>query len=275
MRRVRERDVEAPRRGPRAERSQPRPHRDDLPGSPGAPVRRADDVVGDPRVGEQLERLREVARRDRHLVPSLLEQPDQRPEEGHVRRVRHVDPDPHQRDYPSAAAIRFAYGYEAAGGVLRGRRAAELLPGGGAARRHPARRLACRCGRSRSGSAPSCSTARADGSSRPRPACASSAGAQRLLQLEEQMLDEVASDSGGLAHGRALDRRLDRPRRRRRARPPLRVPAPAPGACTSRSRCTTPRRSSTSSPTAGSSSASSAPPAAIAASASSRSSATR
>jgi hypothetical protein len=28
-------------------------------------------------------------------VPPGLEQPDQRPEERHVRRVRHVDPDPH------------------------------------------------------------------------------------------------------------------------------------------------------------------------------------
>ena len=49
-------------------------------------------------------------------------------------------------------------------------------------------------------------------------------GAQRLLQLEEQMLDEVAADERRRAHRRAVDRRLDRPRRGRRAGPPLRVP---------------------------------------------------
>jgi hypothetical protein len=48
-------------------------------------VGRPDDVVGDPRIVEQLERLGERARRHAHLVAALLEQGDQRPKERHVR----------------------------------------------------------------------------------------------------------------------------------------------------------------------------------------------
>src|SRR5919205_283724 len=36
----------------------------------------------------------------------------------------------------SSIAIMFAYGYPAAGGLLRGRRTSQFLTGGGAARRH-------------------------------------------------------------------------------------------------------------------------------------------
>ena len=86
-------------------------------------------------------------------------------------------------------------------------------------------------------------------------------GAQRLLQLEEQLLDEIAAEGEGELDGRALDRRLDRAGRHRRARAAVRVPAPRIPAFASRSRCTTRRPSSTSSPTASSSSASSARPA--------------
>ena len=46
-----------------------------------AAVTRPDHLVRDPVQLEQLERLGVVARRDRDLVPALLEQPDQRPEE--------------------------------------------------------------------------------------------------------------------------------------------------------------------------------------------------
>ena len=49
-------------------------------------------------------------------------------------------------------------------------------------------------------------------------------GAQRLLQLEEQLLDEVDGGQRRLAHRRALDRRFHRPGGRRRPGPPLRVP---------------------------------------------------
>ena len=54
-------------------------------------------------------------------------------------------------------------------------------------------------------------------------------GAQRLLALEEQLLDEVARRGRGRARGRARDRRVDRPGGDRRAAAPLRVPARAPG----------------------------------------------
>ena len=56
---------------------------------------RADDRVRQAGVLEELERLCEVARRDRHLVPTSLEQRDERPEEDDVRGVRDVDPDAH------------------------------------------------------------------------------------------------------------------------------------------------------------------------------------
>jgi hypothetical protein len=54
-----------------------------------------DDLVADRGSVEQFECLGEVARGNPDLVAPLLEQPDQRPEERHVRRVRHVDPDLH------------------------------------------------------------------------------------------------------------------------------------------------------------------------------------
>ena len=92
---VGEREVERLRPGPGAERAQARSHRPHLAGAPGAAVGRPDDVVADRGRVEQLERLGEVARGDPDLVPAFLEQPDQRPEERHVRRVRHVDPDLH------------------------------------------------------------------------------------------------------------------------------------------------------------------------------------
>ena len=56
---------------------------------------RTDDRVRQPGVLEELERLCEVARRDGHLVPKILEQRDEWPEEHDVRRVRDVDPDAH------------------------------------------------------------------------------------------------------------------------------------------------------------------------------------
>ena len=171
--------------------------------------------------------------------------------------------------------IMIAYGYAPARRVLRGRRAEELLAGGGAARRHAARgqppdplaRAAARDA--------SCSTARAAGSSRPRPGLHLYRSAQRLLALEEQLLERADGDERRRAARPARARRLVGPGRDRAAAAALRVPARAPGACTSRSPSPTRRRSSSSSRGASSSSASSAPPAGTARSSSSRSSATR
>ena len=99
-------------------------------------------------------------------------------------------------------------------------------------------------------------------------------GAQRLLQLEEQMLDEVASDGAGALTGELSIGASTGPAA-------VAVPvlcASSSGAtliCALRSRYTTRRPSSTSSPTASSSSASSVPRAGTGPSASSRSSRTR
>jgi len=51
--------------------------------------------VRDPVELQQLERLRVVASGHGDLVPALLEDLDDRPEHEHMRRRRHVDPDPH------------------------------------------------------------------------------------------------------------------------------------------------------------------------------------
>ena len=257
-----------------------------LPGAPGAAVRRADDLVRDRRP----RRAARASGRSRAPRPGRRARApraaDQRPEERHVRRVRHVDPDLHaptvscfvirRRAYLIDAdpEIRFAYGHTPACRILCRRRTAELLAGRRAARRHPARRVAPGAG---AREAPRHPAARPLGPSgradRGRPAPVPRA--QRMLQLEEQMLDEVASEGAGALDRRALDRRLDRSRRRRRARAPVRVPRAASRSAGSRSRSTTPRPSSISSPTAASSSASSVRPAATGPFASSRSSRTR
>ena len=83
-------------------------------------------------------------------------------------------------------------------------------------------------------------------------------GAQRLLALEEQVLEDVVSEADGRPHRRALDRRLDRPRGGRRAAAPLRVPARASRGAGRARGARHAARSSTSSPNGGSSSASSA-----------------
>ena len=125
--------------------------------------------------------------------------------------------------------IRFAYGHAPARGVLRRRRAPQLLAGGRAARRHaaggqPAGARAREAARARSSS-----TARGGASSRPRPGLRLYRGAQRLLALEEQLLDERRGRGEGELTGTLRDRRLDRPGRDRAPAPPLRVPARAPG----------------------------------------------
>ena len=56
----------------------------------------ADRLAGEPVPLAQVERLREVARRDQHLGAALLERPDDRAHDQHVRRVSEVDPDPHR-----------------------------------------------------------------------------------------------------------------------------------------------------------------------------------
>ena len=95
VRRVRERHVEALAARERPQCLQSSRHGAHLRGPRRAGMRRADDRVRQPGVLEELERLREVARRDRHLVAALLEQRDQRTEEDDVRGVRDVDPDAH------------------------------------------------------------------------------------------------------------------------------------------------------------------------------------
>jgi hypothetical protein len=75
---------------PRAQRAraQARPKR--FPAFP-------DNFLGSQARGRgQLDRLRELPRRHRDLVPARPELAGQRAEEGHVRRVRKVDPDEHQ-----------------------------------------------------------------------------------------------------------------------------------------------------------------------------------
>ena len=103
----------------------------------------------------------------------------------------------------------------------------QLLAGRRAPGRHPARRLAPGA---RAREAPRDAAARPlrpTRRTRPRPGLRLYRGAQRLLELEEQLLDEVASEGEGALDGRALDRRLDRPGRDRGARAAVRVPAAA------------------------------------------------
>src|SRR5207253_6649488 len=57
------------------------------------PTMPADDRRLEPVQLEQLERLRIVAGRDLDLVATLAEETDQRPEDEHMRRRRHVQPD--------------------------------------------------------------------------------------------------------------------------------------------------------------------------------------
>jgi hypothetical protein len=95
VRRVRQRDVEGAAAREPAQGAQPRRHGADFARARRAPVCRADHLVRDPGVLQQLEGLGERPRRHRDLVPAPLEQPDQRPEERHVRRVGDVDPDAH------------------------------------------------------------------------------------------------------------------------------------------------------------------------------------
>ena len=100
-------------------------------------------------------------------------------------------------------------------------------------------------------------------------------GAQRMLALEEQLIDELEAGEAG----RARAARSRSARRRGRAAPSCPCSSASSSARTpgspSRSRSPTRRRSSSASPSASSSSASSAPRGATAASSSSRSSATR
>ena len=125
VRPMRQRDVESAPLREAVERAEPSEERTRLAEPPRAAVPGAHHLVRDAVQLEQLERLRVLARRHLDLVALSLEQADQGPEEGDVRRVRDVDPDSHRND-----SIRCAYGHAAAGGVLRRRRAEELLAGG-------------------------------------------------------------------------------------------------------------------------------------------------
>ena len=104
MRAVRERDVEVSSLREAAERPEPARKRPGLAEPAAAAVRRADDVVSDAVQLEQLQRLRVAAGSHLDLVAASFEQADQRAEEGDVRGVRDVDPDPH----PASLGIKRA-----------------------------------------------------------------------------------------------------------------------------------------------------------------------
>ena len=96
VRRVGERDVEPPRSREPPQGAKARAHCARLAGTRRARVRRPEHGVLEPGVLEQLERLGEIAGRDRDVVPACLEELDDRPEEDDMRRVGDVDPDAHR-----------------------------------------------------------------------------------------------------------------------------------------------------------------------------------
>ena len=231
MRRMGESEIEPLWAGPAAQSPEPRAHRVDLAGAPGASVRRADDLVADTRGVEQLEGLREVARGNADVVAAFLEEAEQRSEERHLRRVRHVDPDLHAPASSSRPRAGTRPYRRAPGSLLLG---APALQSGGQRRSTSwvsfamdTRQLAAFCAvverRSFSQAAerlgvtqPAVSLQvralekRLGDSSLDRSGRRvepTEAGlrfyraAQRLLQLEEQMLDDVASESTGALTG--------------------------------------------------------------------------
>ncbi len=105
MRGVRERDVETAAAREATKRTQATSHRPRLGDPRRTAVRRAHDGVVETGVLEQLERLRERARGERHLVAPVAEERHERPEEHDVGRVREVDPNAHD-PYPRGAQRR-------------------------------------------------------------------------------------------------------------------------------------------------------------------------
>ena len=177
-------------------------------------------------------------------------------------------------DSGSPSGIRSAYGHTAAGGVLRGRRATLVLPRSRPARRHPAGGLAAgaraREAPRHAAPRPLRSSRRADRSGHaPLPRRAAAARARGAAR-------STTSSPRARASSRARCRSARRPGPRQSSCRSSSASSSTliPG-CGSRSRCTTPGRSSSSSPIDGSSSASSGPPHAIVPSASSRSPTTR
>jgi hypothetical protein len=79
----------------------------------GAAVRRPDDFVLDSRGRQELERLRVLAGGDQHLCAARAQARVQRAEEGHVRRVRHVDPDAHGATLARRGLLHAACGMQA------------------------------------------------------------------------------------------------------------------------------------------------------------------
>ena len=185
-------------------------------------------------------------------------------------------PEPtHYRSRPNRdPEIRFPYGYPSARRVLRRRRAAQLLAGGRAARRHPACRLAA--------GAVAREAAR-DAAPRPlrAPGRADRGRAAAVPQRATAAPTRGADARRGLGrerrrpHRRALDRCLHGPGCGRRSASSSASSSSSIPTSGSRSRCTTRRPSSISSPTASSSSASSARLGVTGRSGSSRSSRTR
>ena len=175
----------------------------------------------------------------------------------------------------SPTRISSAYGYAPARGVLRRGRAAQLLAGRRAARASRSPPSASRSGRSRSGSGRSSSTARAAGSSRPRPGCGSTAARSGCSRSRSRSSPRSPRRRPRRSTGTLRDRRLDRAGRDRALAAPLRVrrePSRAPRRALGLRHAD---RSSSGWRRASSSSASSAPRGATAASSSSRSSTTR
>ena len=178
-----------PRFAEAAQRQPPR-HRARLAERAGAAMSRPNDVMRDSVQLEQLQGLREVARRHLDLVAVLLEQPQQRPEEEDVRRVGDVDPDPHRSETIRSVWTRVNWPLSAPSSS------------GAASRRRPSGSAS----RSRGLAAGACAREAArDATARPlgrrvEPTEAGLRlyrGAQRLLTLEGQILDEIAGEGEG------------------------------------------------------------------------------
>ena len=95
---MRERKVEAASARIASERTHASGHRACLPDRTCPAVRRPHDLMGDAVKRQELDGLGVLTCRHRDVVPALAQEGDQRPEEGHLRGVRDVDPDPHVRD---------------------------------------------------------------------------------------------------------------------------------------------------------------------------------
>ena len=227
VRGVRKRDVEVATLREPSQRAETAGRRPSLADDAGSAMAGSDDLVRDPVQLEELDRLRVLPRRHVDVVPALVEERDQ--SGGRTapaaswrcrsRRARAVT--------LAVSRISFAYGHASARRFLRRRRAPQLLPGGGAARRHPARRVAAgaraREAARNAASRPLGSARGADGGGlAPLPRRAADARARGSARRRRGRVRR------GRPRGRPRPRRLDGPGGCRRAGRARRVPAPEP-----------------------------------------------